>query len=84
MGTIRFVTERAARGSIRDQSTGEIVGSVTLSMDHSGYRYWEAQAKDGPCKRFYLVDHGEALGSNWGTAEHRAVAWIMDTLEGQE
>ena len=78
MGTLRTT------GTIRNHSTGEIIGSVTLSMDHSGYRYWQGQIEGGPCKRFYFFDHGEALGSDWTTAEHRAVAWIMEALEGQE
>jgi hypothetical protein len=69
-------------GTIRDQKTGKTIGTVSLLMDCTGYRYWEGQIKDGPCKRFYFVDHG--VGSGVGaTCEFEAVRWVMDRAEEQ-
>ena len=63
-------------GTIRDHSTGEIVGTVALLMDHGGNRYWDARIEGGPCKRFYLVDVVDLY-----SAEHRAVTWIINSAE---
>jgi len=65
-------------GTIRHHSTGEIVGTVALLMDHGGNRYWDARIEGGPCKRFYLVDDVDMYS---GVSEHRAVAWIINSAE---
>jgi hypothetical protein len=70
-------------GTIRDQQTGKALGTVSLLMDCTGHRYWEGQIKDGPCKRFYFVDHG--VGSGVGaTCEFEAVQWVMQSLEARD
>lgn len=65
-------------GTIRDCETGEIMGTLSVRMDNAGQVYWLAAA-GGVVKNFY-----QGLDASWTEAEHRAVAWIMDTLEGQE
>jgi hypothetical protein len=62
-------------GTIRDQETGEIVGVLSVRMDNIGQVYWLATA-GGVVENFY-----QGPDTSWTEAEHRAVTWIMETLE---
>lgn len=80
MGTVKLgiATMGTVIGTVKNASSGATIGTIELLMDHSGYRYWDAQLMGGPCKRFYLVDPCDMYG---GIAQNRAVAWIMAEAE---
>lgn len=67
-------------GTIRDQKTGETIGTVRLFMNNIGEEYWLATLATGERRRFYFADVGVGSGAG-ATCEFEAVRWVMQALE---
>ena len=71
-------------GTIRDQETGETVGTIDARYLSGGTPCVVARYSLGAgvtrVKAFPLPDHGD----NYAVAEHSAVTWIMDQAEAAQ